>query len=393
MADTWLPRFLEAIQAERDAARNTVLSYARDLADFRAFLRARGRDFAGAGRADIEAYLVDQADRGMAQATRARRLSAIRQLYRFAFLEGWRSDDPAALIKGPKRHRTLPGSLGEAEVDRLLAAAETRARSEAERRRDVCLMQLLYATGLRVSELVSLPVAAVRGDPRMILIRGKGGRERMVPLSPPAREALAAWLRARDDAEAAAVRAGRPRSPFLFPARGRLGHMTRERFFLLVKDLARGAGLDPAAISPHTLRHAFATHLLAHGADLRVIQTLLGHASIATTEIYTHVIEARLRELVLEKHPLAHAAPTRSADPASETRKFSTNKFSYINDLLHVSTLKSGLRRSPRLEEPAEDAAHQGLPLAGAELLDDGAREVGPERALGAAARAERAGS
>ena len=166
-------------------------------------------------------------------------------------------------------------------------------------------MQLLYATGLRVSELVSLPVAAVRGDPRMILVRGKGGRERMVPLSPPARAALAAWLAHLD--AGAARRRRRPRSPFLFPARGRRGHMTRERFFLLVKDLARIAGLDAAAISPHTLRHAFATHLLAHGADLRVIQTLLGHASIATTEIYTHVLEARLRELVLEKHPLADA--------------------------------------------------------------------------------------
>ena len=169
-------------------------------------------------------------------------------------------------------------------------------------------MQVLYATGLRVSELVSLPLAAVRGDPRMILIRGKGGRERMVPLSPPARAALAAWL-AELDAEAAKARPGRQRSAYLFPARGRHGHMTRERFFLLVKDLARAAGLDAAKVSPHTLRHAFATHLLAHGADLRVIQTLLGHASIATTEIYTHVLDSRLKELVLEKHPLAEADP------------------------------------------------------------------------------------
>jgi integrase/recombinase XerD len=241
----------------------------------------------------------------MAQSTRARRLSAIRQFYRFAFLEGWRSDDPAALIKGPRRERALPGSLSEAEVDRLLAAAETLGRTPAERLRDVCLMQVLYATGLRVSELVSLPLAAVRGDPRMILIRGKGGRERMVPLSPPAREALAAWLGQLDAEAAAAARPGRQRSPYLFPARGRSGHMTRERFFLLVKALARSAGLDAGKVSPHTLRHAFATHLLAHGADLRVIQTLLGHASIATTEIYTHVLDTRLKELVLEKHPLA----------------------------------------------------------------------------------------
>jgi integrase/recombinase XerD len=300
--DRWLERFLEAIQAERDASRNTLLSYGRDLTDFAAFLKARGLDYAGAGRGEIEAYLVDQAARGMAQATRARRLSAIRQLYRFAYLEGWREDDPAALIKGPKRHRGLPGSLSEVEVDRLLEAAARHGATEAERLRTLCLMQVLYATGLRVSELVSLPLAAARGDPRMILVRGKGGKERMVPLSPPARAALAAWLAHLD-----ADRGGppRPRSPFLFPARGRRGHMTRERFFLLVKDLAREAGLDPGKVSPHTLRHAFATHLLAHGADLRVIQTLLGHASIATTEIYTHVLEARLKELVLEKHPLA----------------------------------------------------------------------------------------
>ena len=313
MPQHWLERFLEAIQAERDAARNTLLSYARDLQDFAAFLAARGSGYAEAGRAEIEAYLVDQDARGMAQATRARRLSAIRQFYRFAFLEGWREDDPAALIKGPKRHRTLPASLSEGDVDRLLEAAGQIGRTEAERLRDVCLMQLLYATGLRVSELVSLPIAAARGDPRMILVRGKGGRERMVPLSPPAREALAAWLAHLDRANEGPLR---PRSPHLFPARGRRGHMTRERFFLLVKDLARHAGLDPAKISPHTLRHAFATHLLAHGADLRVIQTLLGHASIATTEIYTHVLEARLRELVLERHPLAeHAAPLEADAP------------------------------------------------------------------------------
>jgi integrase/recombinase XerD len=309
-AATWLGRYLEAIQAERDASRNTILSYARDLNDFAAFLKALGKDYTDAGRAEIEAYLVDQADRGMAQATRARRLSSIRQLYRFAFLEGWRTDDPAALIRGPKRQRTLPGALSEAEVDRLLAAAEQRGQDAAERLRDTCLMQILYATGLRVSELVSLPVAAVRGDPRMILIRGKGGRERMVPLSPPARDALAAWL-AHLDRDATRIR---PRSPWLFPARGRRGHMTRERFFVLVKDLAHLAGLNAAAVSPHTLRHAFATHLLANGADLRVIQTLLGHASIATTEIYTHVLETRLKDLVFERHPLGQPAAALEAE-------------------------------------------------------------------------------
>lgn len=301
----WLPRFLEAIQAERDAAANTLAAYTRDLTDFAAFLATRGIGYADATRADIEAYLADLDERGMAQATRARRLSAIRQLYHFAFLEGWREDDPAALIRGPKKARTLPATLSEADVDGLLDAVRTRGRSDAERLRNVAMMELLYATGLRVSELVSLPVAAVRGDPRMILVRGKGGRERMVPLSEDARAALAAWLETRDAAETVRDPSGRVRSAFLFPARGRRGHLTRERFYLIVKELALEAGLDPAAISPHTLRHAFATHLLAHGADLRVIQTLLGHASIATTEIYTHVLETRLRALVLEHHPLA----------------------------------------------------------------------------------------
>jgi len=301
----WTARYLEAIRAERDAADNTILSYDRDLRDFAEFLAGRARDVATAGRPEIEAYLLDQSDRGMAEATRARRLSAIRQLYRFAFLEGWREDDPAAQIKGPRRRRALPGSLSEAEVDALLDAAETAGASPDDRARDTCLMQILYATGLRVSELVSLPVAAVRGDPRMILVRGKGGRERMAPLSAPARTALAAWLVIRDRNDDASRKAGKHSSPFLFPARGRRGHMTREGFFLLVKKLAITAGIDPASVSPHTLRHAFATHLLANGADLRVIQTLLGHASIATTEIYTHVLDVRLRELVLQRHPLA----------------------------------------------------------------------------------------
>jgi integrase/recombinase XerD len=313
---TWLPRFLEAIRAERDAAANTLAAYARDLRDFAAFLAPRGSDLARAGRADVEAYLVDLAVRGMSEATRARRLSAIRQFYRFAFLEGWRDDDPGALLRGPRKPRRLPGALAEADVDRLLAAAEGWGRGRDERLRTACLMQLLYATGLRVSELVALPAAAARGDPRMILVRGKGGRERMVPLSAPARTALAAWLAARDAAEDVAARAGRPRSPFLFPARGRNGHLGRESFFRTVKALAATAGLNAAAVSPHALRHAFATHLLANGADLRVIQTLLGHASIATTEIYTHVLDGRLKELVLERHPLAEPAGTLDAETA-----------------------------------------------------------------------------
>lgn len=301
MAHRWLPVFLEAMQAEQDAAVNTLKAYARDLEDFTGWLERQGKTPETARRDDIETYLVQLEAQGLAAATRARRLSAVRQIYRFAFLEGWRSDDPAAQIRGPKRGRKLPQTLSEADVDALLDVARKFGRSKDEKLRNTCLMELLYATGLRVSELVGLPVSAARGDPRMILVRGKGGRERMVPLSPPAREALAEWLKARD-AEQERVRG---KSPYLFPSRGKKGHLTREGFFGLVKKMALQAGLDPAGVSPHTLRHAFATHLLANGADLRSIQMLLGHADVATTEIYTHVLEERLKSLVLEKHPLA----------------------------------------------------------------------------------------
>lgn len=297
----WLPIFLEAMQAEQDAAQNTLSAYARDLKDFVGFLERNKLTPETAGRADIEAYLIDLEANGLAKSTRARRLSSIRQLYRFAFTEGWRSDDPAAQIRGPKRGRHLPTTLSEADVVTLLDKARTYGKTPLDKLRNTCLMEVLYATGLRVTELVSLPVAAVRGDPRMILVRGKGGRERMVPLSAPAREALAEWLVARDAVE----KSKQSKSPFLFPSRGKKGHVTREAFFLFIKDLARHSGLDPKGISPHTLRHAFATHLLANGADLLSIQTLLGHADVSTTEIYTHVLEERLKELVLNKHPLA----------------------------------------------------------------------------------------
>ena len=296
--------FLDAQAAELDAARNTLLAYGRDLKALADWLaRQRGRDLLAAGRADLEAWLVAAEAEGLAPATRARRLSAARQFYRFALAEGWRDDDPACRIAGPARARRLPGSLSAAEVDALLAAAERHGRTEAARARDACLMQVLYATGLRVSELVSLPVAAARGDPAVLTVRGKGGKERMVPLTPAARAALARWLALRDAAEDAARPAGPSR--FLFPSRGAAGHLTRHRFHGLVKELAVAAGIAPARVTPHALRHAFATHLLEGGADLRAIQTLLGHADISTTEIYTHVLEARLRELVETHHPLA----------------------------------------------------------------------------------------
>ncbi len=301
----WLSIFLEAMHAEQDAAQNTLLAYGRDLKDFVSFTSTEGLSLETVMRDDIERYLMGLEAEGLSVSTRARRLSAVKQIYRFAFSEGLREDNPAHHIRGPKKARKLPDTLSEAEVARLLDAGRETGRNNSDRVRNTCLMEVLYATGLRVSELVSLPVAAVRGDPRMILIRGKGGRERMVPLSPPARMALSAWLAIRDRDDDLAQSNGKAESLFLFPSRGKDGHMTRMRFYLLIKEIAVAAGVSPDKVTPHTLRHAFATHLLANGADLRAIQTLLGHADVATTEIYTHVLEERLKSLVLEHHPLS----------------------------------------------------------------------------------------
>ncbi|WP_170788562.1 site-specific tyrosine recombinase XerD [Ruegeria lacuscaerulensis] len=304
-AEIWISTFLEAQAAELGAANNTLLAYGNDLKDFAAWLKRRKMGFTAADRDLIERYLIDCDAQGLSQSTRARRLSAIKQIYRFAFEEGWRDTNPAIQIKGPGRQKRLPKTLDVPEVDRLLQAARETGRSKADRIRNTCLMELLYATGMRVTELVSLPVSSARGDPRMLLVLGKGGKERMVPLSPPARDALALWLETRDAAEDDAVSNGGQRSRYLFPSRGKSGHLTRHMFFHLIKDLAVQGGVSPEKVTPHTLRHAFATHLLANGADLRSIQTLLGHADVATTEIYTHVLDERLAELVLEHHPLA----------------------------------------------------------------------------------------
>ncbi|MEM6941733.1 MAG: site-specific tyrosine recombinase XerD [Pseudomonadota bacterium] len=301
----WISAFLEAQSAELGAATNTQLAYGRDLKDFHAYLKEQERGFATASQDDVQEYLIECTAQGLARSTRARRLSAIKQLYRFAFEEGWRTDNPAIQIAGPGQEKRLPKILTEEEVDRLLTAARTSGRTEADRLRNTCLMELLYATGMRVSELVSLPISATRGDPRLLLILGKGGKERMVPLSLTAREALAEWLTQRDAQDQAAQKKRKPISRYLFPSHGKSGYLTRHRFYLMVKEFAVAGGVDPSKVTPHTLRHAFATHLLANGADLRAIQTMLGHADVATTEIYTHVLEERLSELVLERHPLA----------------------------------------------------------------------------------------
>lgn len=304
--------FLDAQAAESGAARNTLLAYGRDLRDFAAFCAARNTALTEVGRDGIEHYLARAEAEGLSRATRARRLSAIRQFTRFALSEGWRSDDPALRIAGPGRAENLPHTLSQQEMSALFDAIPSTGRDETERLRNTALLELLYATGLRVTELVTLPAQALRGDPETILVRGKGGKERMVPLTGPARTAAAVWLAHRDAAaEGSALgrlvagKAGR----WLFPSTSAAGHLTRQGVTLILAALARTAGIDPARISPHVVRHAFATHLLEGGADLRTIQVLLGHADLATTEIYTHVLDARLRDLVLTRHPLAGAGP------------------------------------------------------------------------------------
>lgn len=302
-----LEAFLEMLSAERGAARNTLDAYQRDLKDFSGFLAAHGKPATGAATKDIRDYLEGLLAQGLSASTAARRLSAIRQFHGFLFADGVRSDDPCGSIEGPRRARPLPKTLTVEEVDALLAAArraeDGRTQEEAvlayKRARLICLMEVLYATGLRVSELVGLPLSAVRGDERFLAVSGKGGRERLVPLSETARAAIDAYLPLRS------MRLGDHVSPWLFPSRGRQGHLTRHRFAQLLKDLSVDAGLDPTRVSPHTLRHAFASHLLANGADLRAVQQMLGHADISTTQIYTHVLDERLKDLVQTHHPLA----------------------------------------------------------------------------------------
>jgi len=293
-----IERFLEALAAERGAARNTLAAYGRDLEDFHA---VTGAGSLNAGRDELQRYLADLARRGMAPATTARRISCLRQYFLFLYREGLKSDNPAAQLEGPRRPRPLPSPLSEKEVDRLLETAEIRARRMA-RLGDLRLLALLetfYATGLRVSELISLPRASLNGDRPLLLVRGKGGRERMVPIGRRAREAMSRYLSAL---------AQEPRhrgNSWLFPSRSAAGHLTRVRVQQLLKELAVDAGVAPAKVSAHKLRHAFATHLLANGADLRSLQSMLGHADISTTQIYTHVLEERLRALVEQAHPLA----------------------------------------------------------------------------------------
>lgn len=300
--------FLEMLSAERGAAANTISAYRRDLEDFRNFLHRRARLIAAAAPPDISAYVAEASATGLKATSLARRLSAVRQLYKFLVAEGQVTADPTLGQAGPRKERALPKTLNVAEVDRLIETAAQRAGKAKglERLRAVrlhCLIEMLYATGMRVSELVSLPRDVLAGDARVLTIKGKGGRERLVPLNSKARAALEHYLqlgREPNDAVAATVA-----TKWLFPSKSTQGHLTRQRFGQDLKDLAAEAGLDPDRISPHVLRHAFASHLLDRGADLRTVQQLLGHADISTTEIYTHVLEERLKKLVHEHHPLA----------------------------------------------------------------------------------------
>ena len=314
--------FLEMMAVERDASPHTLSAYARDLADAESGVGPGG--LMKADEAAVEAWFASLSIRGLSAATASRRRSAIRQFYRFALGEGWRPDDPSRRIDAPKQGRPLPRTLSRDEVERLLAAAG--AREDGGAARMLALVEMAYASGLRVSELLALRVEAVRRDPAWLIVRGKGGKERLAPLNTAAREAITAWLVVREarrpisrdvgsrgvgsrgsGSKGAGSKTGAkaPDNPWLFPSTGASGHLTPRRFAQMLDQAAIDAGIDPARVSPHVLRHAFATHLLEGGADLRVVQTLLGHADIATTQIYTHVATDRLTQVVNQHHPLA----------------------------------------------------------------------------------------
>lgn len=303
--------FIDMLAAEQGAGPNTLDAYRRDLTDFSEFLARNGQSFAKAETQALRDYLADLDTRGFKSSSVARRLSAMRHLFRFLLNEHIRGDDPAAILSGPKRGRGLPKVLSISDVDRLLTQAKELAAapeaSASQRLRALqlyCLLEVLYATGLRVSELVALPLSASRRDARMIVVRGKGNKERLVPLNDASRQAMADYL-AAVDALKGEKKKSLAASKWLFPSFGESGHLTRQHFARDLKELAVSAGLAARLVSPHVLRHAFASHLLHNGADLRIVQTLLGHSDISTTQIYTHVVEERLKSLVRDLHPLA----------------------------------------------------------------------------------------
>lgn len=295
----WVEAFLEMMAVERASAKNTLTAYGKDLIDAQAFLGARKNNLATASAEDIEAYFNALSDRGLSPATAARRRAAVRQFYRFVLGEGWRTDDPSRRVEAPKKGRPLPKVLSRGEIDAIIAAAS--ARDGAQGLRLGCMVELAYASGLRISELTGLPLAILAQDPAYLIVKGKGGKERIAPLNTAARGAVKAYLEVRKSF----LPKGDAANPWLFPSHGKSGRLTPRRFAQLLDEAAADAGIDPARVSPHVLRHAFATHLLEGGADLRVVQKLLGHADISTTQIYTHVAGERLREVIETKHPLA----------------------------------------------------------------------------------------
>ncbi|MBX2805590.1 MAG: site-specific tyrosine recombinase XerD [Hyphomicrobiales bacterium] len=301
-------RFLEMLSAERGASANTLDAYSRDLAHFGNFIGGRQRRLDEATTVDVTDFISQMVAEGLAASSRARRLSALKQFYRFLIAEGIRSDDPASLVGGPKREAALPKTLSVDEVDRLLETAKRKVNVGRESQRSKalrlhCLLEILYATGMRVSELVALKRSALVGDERILTIKGKGGRQRMVPLNNAAQAALASYIQDRDLAAAKDGDRG-ANSPWLFPSWSQQGHLTRQRLAQELKALAKDAAIETNRVSPHVLRHAFASHLIERGADVRSVQKLLGHADIATTQVYTHLRESHLRKVVQDHHPL-----------------------------------------------------------------------------------------
>ncbi len=294
-----ISRFLEAITSEKMSSKNTLLAYRNDLLDYKKYLFKKKSTFEQSTRETIESFIKNLNLRGVSTSTRARRLSALKQFFKFLYEEGIRDDNPAKNIRVSNSDRRLPKFLNINEIENLITATKDCGKTEYIRQQNKTLLELLYSTGMRATELVSLPLASVVGDPDMILIKGKGSKERLVPISSRARDVISNWLIVREQSLLAST------SKFLFPAKTKNGHLNRETFFKMLKSASYLAGIEPSKVSPHVIRHAFATHLLANGADLRVIQTLLGHSDISTTEIYTHVIDEKLKDLVFKHHPLS----------------------------------------------------------------------------------------
>ena len=300
MKDKNLYNFLEAMSSERNASKNTLAAYASDLRKFELFLEANEYCLKETSREQIEQFMKEEFTSGFSATTRSRRLSSLKQFFKFLFDEGLSSHNPAKKIRTVSRRKSLPSTLSIAEVEKMLKAAKKVRKTPRKSAMNSALLELLYSTGMRVSELVSLPVSAFHGNPEMIMIVGKGNYERLVPISISAKRAVLSWLIERE------IFLKGQKSIYLFPSNSKTGHLNRELFFKLIKQLAVICNLDPSKISPHTIRHAFATHLLGNGADLRTIQTFLGHSDISTTEIYTHVVDEKLKNLVFSHHPLSN---------------------------------------------------------------------------------------